>query len=524
VAREEDLGERVTVADSVAFQLRAAGVRHVCCMAGGYIAPFLDSARTAGLSVVPFQHEQGAAFAADAIGRMGGLGVAAATGGPGALNLLPGIASAYYDSSPTLFIVGTPPARDLRSNGRQLGFQEAPIIWMATPITKKVLDRGAQNVIASACRLVRRNRPGPVLLDIPFDLQLAQLEEGHVDVEELPSSGAFELDKLFGMTFRAQRPVILAGGGIRSAGAVELFRKFVDLQQIPVVHSLMAVDVLPAGHRFRAGMIGAYGSFVAKKLLSRADTVIVLGSRLDSRQQAPLQGKNVFRVDVDKKELLTSPYDTCVHADLRLWLKAAVQESVQQVETRVPQCAPATDAVSVFLREVSRANRDAVAFVVDVGQNQMQAAHGLELSPHQRFLTSGGLGAMGWALPAGIGVALETGGPVVVITGDGGMQVNIQELETLSRLGLPVRIIVLDNGELGMVRQFQDENFGGRHVATVEGYSAPDFVRVAGAYGLAHGRCFLGEDWGLRWLPMQCGPALLRVCFGATDLVWKEKR
>jgi acetolactate synthase-1/2/3 large subunit len=309
----------------------------------------------------------------------------------------------------------------------------------------------------------------------------------------------------------ARRPLILAGGGIRSAHAVTGFRKLVRRLRVPVVHSLMAVDVLPYDDPLRVGMIGSYGNRWANHALGDCDVMVVLGSRLDIRQTGAdtraFKGERaIFHVDCEPGELnnrvtgcetLTAGLDEFLRAALDAAsgydapANAAWSSRIAENRARWPDTEElaALEGINpnAFIHALSAAaDPHTAAFVVDVGQHQMWAAQSLELRADQRFLTSGGMGSMGFALPAAIGAAFTAPGrPIVAIAGDGGFQCNIQELETVARNRLPLKIVVLDNGCHGMVRQFQETYFEERYQSTVWGYSAPDFVRVAQAYGIA---------------------------------------
>lgn len=537
--------------DWVVQYLTERGVRYVFEVAGGMIAHLLDSlSRQSEIQVVSMHHEQAAAFAAEGVARMTGVpGVALATSGPGATNLLTGIGSMYFDSYPAVFITGQVNRDELKGGRaiRQLGFQELDIVTMARPVTK-----GARGVasngelpgdLAWAFDTAIEGRPGPVLLDIPMDVQRLEVDNrppGAVAsgvTRQPPEPGALEaaLEALR----RAQRPLVLAGGGLRSARVVDSFRQLVDALQVPVAHSLHAVDVLPWGHPLRVGMIGSYGNRWANYAVGRSDCLLVLGSRLDVRQTgsdtaAFRADKTVVHLDCELGEM-NNRITGCeaIEADLRSAVPALLDLSRARVcpdragwlteiagyRDRWPDSRELKDVPGInpnsFMHHLSEASKQAAAWVVDVGQHQMWAAQSVRLGPDQRFLTSGGMGAMGFALPAAIGAALATSGrPIVCVSGDGGFQMNIQELETVSRLGLPVKMVVLDNGALGMVRQFQSDYFESRYQSTLWGYGAPDFCSVAGAYGIEAMELLEEPNTGsaLNWLWSDpARPMVLRV-------------
>jgi len=510
----------VKVSDYIASFLAAQSVTHVYELIGGMIVHIIDSIHQAGeIELVSVRHEQAAAFAADAAGRCTGVpGVAMGTSGPGATNLLTGIGSCYLDSSPAVFITGQVNRHEQKGERaiRQLGFQETDIVAMAGPITKAAVRVGSPEevpaVLAAAFELALEGRPGPVLVDIPMDVQGSRIETQaptRVDRPAPAAPGEQALDTLFEDLARAERPLVLVGAGVRASGAIDGFRDLVDRLGVPVVNSLLAVDALPHGHPLRVGLIGSYGNRWANMALGRSDLVLVLGSRLDIRQTGSeveaFKGERVIHhVDADPAEI-NNRVMGCheIVCDLRAFLPAAHERAAShplpdlsgwvRELTGLRKEWPDTDELrdieginpNVFMHELSAASAAAAGYAVDVGQHQQWAAQSLELGPGQRFLTSGGMGAMGFGLPAAIGGALALEGPVVMIAGDGSFQLNIQELETAVSRGIPIKMVVIDNGCHGMVRQFQQSYFDERYQSTLWGYSVPDFARVAEAYGIA---------------------------------------
>jgi acetolactate synthase I/II/III large subunit len=544
--------KRMKVADYIAEFLVERQVPAVFELVGGMITFLVDAIHRRGETrIISMHHEQGAAFAAEAMGRMTGIpGVAMATSGPGATNLLTGIGSCYFDSTPAVFITGQVNRFEQKGDRqiRQLGFQETDIVRMVQPIVKRAWLVNDPNevpmILQEAFSLAVSGRPGPVLIDIPMDVQRAEInpsssEDPHVSrIDALtPVQAATIRDALL----YAQKPLILAGGGLRSARVASEFRKLVNLAHVPVVHSLMAVDVLPSIHPLNAGMIGSYGNRWSNLTISEADVLLVLGSRLDVRQTGAdtdgfKAGRVIFHIDCEAGEInnrvtgchafvselapaLTTLIEALAPVSEQLtkhskeWLA-----SINALREKWPDTAELRDVAGInpnqFMHELSRAAKDAVAYVVDVGQHQMWAAQSIEVSEHQRFLTSGGMGSMGFALPAAIGTAVaQFGSLVVMIAGDGSFQCNIQELQTVARLGLPIKMVVINNQCHGMVRQFQQSYFAGRYQSTMWGYSAPDFNAVATAYGIPS-RTILASEQAAEstdWLFHQQGPALLQV-------------
>jgi len=537
--------------DYIAESLSARGVRSVFEVSGGMITHLLDSIHGQGkIRIVSVHHEQAAAFAADATGRITGVpGVAMATSGPGATNLLTGIGSCYFDSSPAVFLTGQVNRDEQKGdrNIRQLGFQETDIVTMAAPITKAAWRvKGGEelpHLLGRAFDLAMEGRPGPVLLDIPMDIQRSEVSGA------LPDAGGNEADAGAypdeGLVHRAleqlrsaSRPLVLVGGGIRAARAADSLRTLVQHLRIPVVNSLMAVDVLPHDHALRVGLIGTYGNRWANMALGNSDCLLVLGSRLDVRQtgadtKAFRSGRCIIHVDCEPGEI-NNRVGGCfaIVASLPQFLQLAIelcsgmqfppradwQAQIDNWRKKWPDTAELAGTSGInpnaFLHILSAQSREAGVYAVDVGQHQMWAAQSLEIRSHQRFLTSGGMGSMGFGLPAAVGAAVNTSQPVVALAGDGGFQCNIQELQTVVRNQLPLKIVILNNLCHGMVRQFQESYFDARYQSTLWGYSSPDFERVACAYGLPARTIRLPEetDIGVTWLWQdRSQPALLQV-------------
>jgi acetolactate synthase-1/2/3 large subunit len=522
---ELEVQNRMKVSDYIARFLEERRVPFVFEMSGGMITHMLDSLHLRGkVRIVSVHHEQTAAFAADAVGRMTGIpGVAMATSGPGATNLLTGIGSCYFDSAPAVFITGQVNRHEQKGDRavRQLGFQETDIVSMAKPITKAAWLVNEPDEIPAmlhrAFDLAVEGRPGPVLLDIPMDVQRAEIVPPSADAPETvaeakdacPPPAPTAVREWFGILRAAERPLILVGGGIRSGWATEGLRAFARAAGIPVVHSLMAVDVMPAGDPLHVGMIGSYGNRWANLAVGRSDCILVLGSRLDVRQTGAdtrswKGDRTILHVDVEVGEMNNRVADcSAIRAELRPFLEEAAALAagepwpdraewvgeIRALREAWPDTAEINDVPGInpnrLMHQLAELSRDAAAYVVDVGQHQMWAAQSLDVGPDQRFLTSGGMGSMGFALPAAVGAAFAAAPrPVVLVAGDGGFQTNIQELQTVVRNRLPVKMVVINNGCHGMVRQFQESYFEGRYQSTLWGYDAPDFAGVAAAYGI----------------------------------------
>ncbi len=537
-------------ADYIAEFLVAQGVKHVFEISGGMIMLLLDSLhRNGNVKVVTVHHEQAAGFAAEAIGRVTSVpGVAFATSGPGATNLLTAIGSCYFDSTPAVFITGQVNRHEMKGTRaiRQLGFQETDIVSMAQPITKgawqAMTPEDVPLMLSRAFTLCREGRPGPVLIDIPMDVQRQDVTTPVQQVPRPELHGEVStamLTDLFDKIHQSTRPLFLIGGGVRAARAEDLVRALAMQTRVPVVNSLHAMDVFPYDDPLRVGFIGTYGNRWANLALGTSDFLLVLGSRLDIRQTgsetaAFAANKNIFHVDCETGEV-NNRVTGCqaIVADLELFLRKANEVAAEmsfetpkewlaqiaRLRAEWPDTQEIKDAPginpNVLIHELSAVSKLAGAYTVDVGQHQMWAAQSVELTPGQRFLTSGGMGAMGFALPAAIGTALAISPqPVVMVAGDGGFQVNIQELQTVKRNDLPIKMVIINNRCHGMTRQFQQTYFEGRYGSALWGYSVPDFAKVAEAYGIRGRAIEDAEDIveAVAWLwERPDDPALLEV-------------
>ena len=541
----------MTASDYIATFLHEQGVTVVYEMIGGMITRLVDSLSQSGkFKIVSMHHEQAAGFAAEGWARMQSKpGVALATSGPGATNLVTAIGSCFFDYTPAVIITGQVNTHEMvkRKGVRQQGFQETDIVSIVRPITKAAWQvRNVQElpqILTEAFRTAMTPPKGPVLIDIPMDVQAMELAEP-LPPATISLSTASEYEALHAWIKRfladlrlASRPIILAGGGIRSADATEDLRKLVAATHIPVVHSLMGLDVLPYANPYRIGLIGTYGNRWANKALMQSDLVLVLGARLDIRQtgsqvEAFQQGRPFYQLDIEPSQINNrlSGCHGCV-ADLRDALgelARAMQTTAQpeygswmeQINTARQQwpdtaevCCPHGIHPNNFIHNLSRIFGKAGAFVADVGKNQMWTAQSLELQTNQRALFSGGMGAMGFALPTAIGACFASQQETVVISGDGGIQCNIQELETIRHHNLPIKIVIINNQSLGMVQQFQEDYCGGRLQSTRWGYSAPDFCKVAKGYAIPGKKLTKPQDETalLKWFHDSNGPTLLEV-------------
>lgn len=506
-----------SVAEYYADFIALKEVPGVFQLSGGMIAFLADAIYRKGATpLITNRHEQASGFAAEGGTRVSGKTcVALGTSGPGASNLVTAIASCYFDSVPVVFITGQVNTEEIRTSTeqRQNGFQELDIVEMVKGITKAAYSpRNAVEAIQAlheAWEAANQARFGPVLIDLPIDVQQLPIEGPTKLLPKVKLENQIELeDEVFSLVNCAiqnsRKPLILVGGGVALDQATSELKSFVDKTQIPVVATLMGLDSAAKLSSLNLGFIGSYGNRWANEALKRSDLLIVLGCRLDPRQTGASieefkKDKIIVRIDIDNFEL-----EGRVEADIkirsrigqflsdpRLNKEVKISNSLIDHSYSIKISKPQTEEQEItlslnpneFLEKISFIHREAEGYIVDVGQHQMWAAQSIKVLPNQRFLTSGGLGAMGFSLPAAIGASIAKKGDWVVILGDGCAQLSAPELQTISELDLPISIYVMNNRQHGMVAQFQDENMESRYVGTRFGYSTPDFCVLAETYG-----------------------------------------
>lgn len=491
--------------DYISKLLLSEGVTHVFGYQGGAVTPLIDAFARAGLKYVQCRHEQASGFAADAYARLTGkCGVVVVTNGPGATNVITAVANAHLDSVPVLFITGQVNVSDMKTeNVRQNGFQEIDTVSMAKPVTKyaaRIMEKSVlRNEFSKAFRIACSGRKGAVLIDLPMNLLFEDIPD--IMPSQEPEVGT-ELDDETAQTVakmlkRAERPVIVAGGGIRSAGAEKELAAFVRKTKIPVVRTLMGYDIYT---QTNAGFSGNYGLPCANNAIYQSDLILALGTRLAKRQvgkcfadYAP--AAKIVHVDIDKAELehVVRP-DIAICCDVSVFLKKmnalAVMTNIKrwtvQIEQWKKEKLPSKPVDIV--RKISAFAPAKCVVTTDVGQNQMWVAQGWQLKKGQRFLTSGGLGCMGFSLPAAIGAAAAGSKRIIAFTGDGGLQMNLQELQTVAEQKTPVKLFVFNNHSLGMIAEGQMKYHNGRFVGTKNGYSVPDLGKTALAFGWKYAR------------------------------------
>lgn len=494
--------------DYIVEYLIDKGITDVFGYPGGMVTHLMDSFSKYQNQITAHvtYHEQGAAMAACGYAQVSGkTGVAYATSGPGATNLITGIANAYMDSIPTLFITGQVNSFEQKGNMgvRQRGFQETDIVSMVKPVTKYAVQVNDATKIKycldKAFYIANHGRKGPVLLDIAMDVTRTDINvndlEGFVSAEE--GNRKVDVDDLLPIIHRSKRPVVLIGNGLDRKDRE--WKKTINKIGIPVVSSMIAVDVQGGLNSFY-GFIGAYGDRTANFVVAKSDLVISIGARLDVRQVGAKRENfapesTLIRVDIDEGEL-----DYKVH-DNEIDIVADAGTFINEILNKWPSsdysswlnvCNQIKDKLyghddrnsNIFVREISKFIPEGSIITTDVGQNQVWVAQSLEVKKGDRVLFSGGHGAMGYSLPASIGAAIASGNVVYSFNGDGGIQMNIQELQLIAREQLPVKIILFNNNALGMIRHFQEMYFKGNYFQTtpVGGFTSPDFEKLADAY------------------------------------------
>ena len=489
---------------------------------GGMVTQLMDSfgKYSDRISVHVTYHEQAAAFAACGYAQTSGKpGVAYATSGPGATNLITGIANAFFDSIPTIFITGQVNSNEAKGayGVRQRGFQETDIVSMVKPVTKyAVYISSADNLpseIEKAYQIAMSGRRGPVLLDIPMNVFRSVIEvEDKTRMEDIRQSAkdCHQTDKYIVQILNdalknASAPVFLVGQGVKSLCFEDRVSTVLRKMNIPIISSMIAFDVMKNAPNYY-GFLGAYGSRTANFIAAKGDLIITLGSRLDIRQVGLQRDRfapnaKIIRCDVDEGELEYRVHDneTQICMDLDCFVEALDRVDRKRFDAWNTVCTEIKDLLDDIddnhmgrlIDNLSEIVPDGAVITTDVGQNQVWVAQSFKVKPHQKVLFSGGHGAMGYSLPAAIGAFYGSGKkPVYCITGDGGMQMNIQELQYIKREQLPIKIIVLNNNALGMIRHFQELYFDSRYIQTKPegGYTAPNFARISEAYGI-RGSC-----------------------------------
>lgn len=550
------------LSDIIAKYLLYKGVGKIFGYQGGSITHMIDSFDKYGIDYIQTYNEQGAVFAADGFARIRNheFGVVIATNGPGATNIVTGIADAYCDSVPILCLTGQVHTFAMKGDKpvRQENFQEIDIISIVKPITKYAVtvmrEEDAIPQLAKALDCAVSGRKGPVLIDIPVDVQGRDLEvddfekyfkdiEAKIEKRQELEIDEKEIEKFVIKIEQSKRPLIIAGGGIRSSVSTEYFREFVQRNKIPVVTSLMGLDTVPIEWPEFIGFIGGYGNRYANLAVQNADLIIVLGSRLDGRQtgkRRDLFGSNAYiiHVEIDGGEInhfIHADMSICI--DINSFLKKicsikfnidnrSIQLWTSQIEkwrTEFKAEEELSDRIvnpNIFMKKLSSLIEKDCCICFDVGQNQMWSAQSLRVNgAGTRILNSGGLGAMGFSLPAAIGACFANNlQNTYAIMGDGGLQMNIQELQVISQYKLPISIIVINNHALGLIRDIHEKYYNKRYVGSVKGFSSPHLEKIAEAYDMKYMYVSKEEDLD----KVERGPIIIEIDFQEETYVAPE--
>lgn len=501
--------------EAIIKALKEQGVDTIFGYPGGTVIPFYDSLYDDDLNHILVRHEQCAAHAAEGYARASGkVGVCVATSGPGATNLITGIANAYMDSSPIIALTGQVSSNLIGNDA----FQEADIIGISMPITKhnyqiKDVD-SIPSIIDSSFNIAKTGRPGPVLIDIPKNMQEAELNKYSTSLIETPGynptikGNIKQVKHACKLIFKAKNPMILAGGGVIISGASEELQKFAKTINAPVATTLMGKGAVPEDEEYSLGMLGMHGRLVANKNINKADVLIAIGTRFSDRTTGKLSdflpnGTKVIHIDVDPAEIGKNvDVDIPIVGDAKNVLKLFNQELksykansnahnwFESLKLQKKDLIPRTNYDDVplmpqrVIHEISEGLTEDSIVTTDVGLHQMFAAHYFNVNKPRKFISSGGLGTMGFGFPAAIGakVACEDS-PVLSIVGDGGFLMVCQELATVCEYDLPIIVTILNNRKLGMVYQWQSLLYNERLSETDLG-NVPDFVKLAESFNI----------------------------------------
>lgn len=538
IAPELRSGSRILIE-----MLKRNGVKHLFGYPGGTIMPVYDALVGSGLKHYLCRHEQGAALAADAYGRVTRkAGVCMATSGPGATNLVTGIANAFMDSVPMVIITGQVPTALQGTDA----FQEVDVFGITLPIVKHsyiVRDvADIPRIVNEAFQIAQGGRPGPVLIDFPKDISAGMgefIEDKPAPYNEAPAADADALQAATEMLSSARRPLVISGGGIAISDSVDVFRQFIARTGLPVTSTLKGLGVIPTGDPSFIGMLGMHGNAAANHAVQNCDLLMVVGARFDDRVTGKLdqfaQSARIIHLDIDPAEISKlRKADVAIVSELASALEA-IRPANKARAAWVAQCnawkkefawrydAPGEGIYAPkLLRDLSRVKPEGMIITCDVGQHQMWVAQHCYFDNPLQHLSSGGLGTMGYGLPAAIGAKVaKPESTVVCVSGDGSIMMNIQELATLKRYAIDVKILLLDNSTLGLVRQWQQLFFDGNY-SEVDLSDNPDFAAVAKAFGIQARSITKPEETGdgLEWLLNTQTAAMLHVSIDSMENVW----
>lgn len=507
--------EKPTSGSQLVLQtLKELGVEIIFGYPGGAMLPLYDAIHNfEGIQHILARHEQGATHEAEGYAKSSGkVGIVVVTSGPGATNAVTGIADAYLDSVPLLVFTGQVGRQSIGKDA----FQEADTVGITAPITKynyQIRETAdIPRIVTEAYYLARTGRPGPVEIDLPKDVSILEVTEINDPSLNLPHYHESEkatdeqLQELLTELSVSKKPVIIAGGGINYSGSVDIFRAFVEKYQIPVVSTLLGLGTIPISHELQLGMAGMHGSYAANMALVEADYIINLGSRFDDRVVSnPAKfAKNavVAHIDIDAAELgKIVKTDIPILSDLKValsrllqlnkvktdfndWIKTVIENKEKAPFTYEPQNHDIRPQETIKL--IGEYTQGDAIIVTDVGQHQMWVAQYYPYKNARQLITSGGMGTMGFGIPAAIGAKLaQPNKNVIVFVGDGGFQMTNQELALLNGYGITIKVVLINNHSLGMVRQWQESFYEERRSQSVFDVE-PNFQLLAEAYGIKH--------------------------------------
>jgi acetolactate synthase-1/2/3 large subunit len=522
--------------------LQEHGVKHVFGYPGGAIMPIYDALYDSDVKHFLCRHEQGAAFSAVGYARAAGkIGVCLATSGPGATNLITGLADALADSIPIVAITGQVPTAAMGSDA----FQEIDVFGLSLACTKHSFQvtniNDLEKVLYQAFEIALEGRQGPVLVDIPKDIQLAEVTERLDKLSHLKNKVQLplpDISKALDLLTNAKQPILYVGGGVGMANAVEEVRSFAEKTGMPSVSTLKGLGSIPDADEHYLGMLGMHGTKAANIAVQESDLLVVVGARFDDRVTGKLEefapNARVIHFDIDTAEInKRRAADAAILGDLKGNLPLLTtalkitpwQQKLKQMQTdfawRYDHPGDNIYAPAV-LKTVSNLMPSNTCVTTDVGQHQMWAAQHMDFDDPSNFLTSGGMGTMGFGLPAAIGAQISRPhDTVIAVSGDGSIMMNVQELATIKRYQVPVKVVLIDNAKLGMVRQWQDLFFEGR-LSETDLSDNPDFIMLAQSFDIK-ARVITKKnevDAAVKEMLDHDGPFLLQVKIDAAENVW----
>ena len=538
--------ERITGAEALMRSLEHQGVKTLFGYPGGSIMPTFDAlyGHRDTLNHILVRHEQGAAHAAQGFARVSGqVGVCLVTSGPGVTNTITGVADAMIDSTPIVVIAGQTPTSLLGTDA----FQEVDLVGITQPISKWSYQiRRAEDVawaVARAFYIAKSGRPGPVVLDFTKNAQVEQVDYEPVDLDfirsydPLPDTDRVELQHAADLINAAQKPLVLVGQGVELGNAQAELRAFLEKADIPCGRTLLGLSAIPSDHPLNKGMLGMHGNLAPNIKTNECDVLIAVGMRFDDRVTGDLETyarqAKIIHMDIDPSEINKNvKVDVAVLGDCKEtlseltklvrenkhtdWIASFDEHAKIEFENVIakeifPKEGPLN--MGEVVRVVSEATNHEAILVTDVGQNQMMAARYFKYTQNRSIVTSGGLGTMGFGLPAALGATFaRPDRTVCVFMGDGGLQMTIQELGTIMEQQAPVKMILMNNNYLGNVRQWQKMFFGGRYSFTP--MVNPDYMQIAKAYGIPSRRVMTREELqdAVHEMLTTDGPFLLETC------------